>query len=101
LRTTLVGDCVFTAPLPSRASATTPYDWRKDGVALLDDWKRFELPREVEHRLLGLMDYFSLNYGAIDFILTPDGRYVFLEINPVGEFFWLENCPGLPISRAI
>jgi D-alanine-D-alanine ligase-like ATP-grasp enzyme len=47
------------------------------------------------------MDHFRLNYGAVDFILTPEGRYVFLEINPVGEFFWLESCPGLPISAAI
>jgi len=30
------------------------------------------------------MDYFVLNYGAIDIIVTPDGRPVFLEINPIG-----------------
>jgi MvdD family ATP-grasp ribosomal peptide maturase len=101
LRTTLVGDRVFTASIDSQTSAAAQYDWRKDGVALIGNWKRFELPREIEQRLLRLMDYFSLNYGAIDFILTPDGRYVFLEINPVGEFFWLEDCPGLPISSAI
>jgi glutathione synthase/RimK-type ligase-like ATP-grasp enzyme len=47
------------------------------------------------------MDYFSLNYGAIDIILTPDNRHVFLELNPSGEFFWLEQTPGLPISDAI
>jgi glutathione synthase/RimK-type ligase-like ATP-grasp enzyme len=47
------------------------------------------------------MDYFVLNYGAIDIIVTPDGRHVFLEINPVGEFFWLERRPGLPVSDAI
>lgn len=101
LRTTVVGDRVFTASIDSQASAAAQYDWRKDGVALLRDWKRFELPDEVEQRLLRVMDYFRLNYGAIDFILTPDGRYVFLEINPVGEFFWLEKWPGLPISSAI
>jgi len=42
-----------------------------------------------------------LNYGAIDIILTPDGRHVFLELNPSGEFLWLERTPGLPISHAI
>jgi len=42
-----------------------------------------------------------LNYGAIDIILTPDGKHVFLELNPCGEFFWLERSPGLPISDAI
>ncbi len=61
----------------------------------------YQLPLEVEEKILRLMDYFSLNYGAIDIILTPDGRHVFLELNPSGEFFWLERAPGLPISRAI
>jgi hypothetical protein len=46
------------------------------------------------------MDHFSLNYGAIDIILTPDNRHVFLELNPSGEFFWLDT-PALPISNAI
>ena len=45
--------------------------------------------------------YFQLNYGAFDLILTPNGRYIFLEINPVGEFYWLEKHAGLPISQAI
>jgi D-alanine-D-alanine ligase-like ATP-grasp enzyme len=48
------------------------------------------------------MKYFGLNYGAIDMIVTPDERYIFLEINPVGEFFWLELYPPyFPISQAI
>jgi hypothetical protein len=34
-------------------------------------------------------------------ILTPDDRHVFLEVNPVGEYFWLEAKPGLPISAAL
>jgi MvdD family ATP-grasp ribosomal peptide maturase len=101
LRVTVVGNRVFTAAIDSQASQAAQHDWRKDGVALLKEWRQYDLPSEVEARLLRLMDYFRLNYGAVDFILTPDGRYVFLEINPVGEFFWLENCPGLPISEAI
>lgn len=101
LRVTVVGNRVFAAAIDSQASHKAQYDWRKDGVALVEAWRQFELPAEVEAGLLRLMDHFMLNYGAVDFILTPDGRYVFLEINPVGEFFWLESCPGLPISEAI
>jgi glutathione synthase/RimK-type ligase-like ATP-grasp enzyme len=59
------------------------------------------LPTDVEAKLLQFMDYFGLNYGGIDIIVTPDDRYVFLEVNPVGEFFWLELYAGLPISQAI
>jgi MvdD family ATP-grasp ribosomal peptide maturase len=101
LRVTVVGNSVFSASVDSQSSERAAHDWRRDGVGLLEDWKNYELPADVERRLLGLMDHFGLNYGAIDIIVTPDGRHVFLEVNPVGEFFWLERTPGLPISKAL
>jgi MvdD family ATP-grasp ribosomal peptide maturase len=101
LRTTIVGKQVFAAAVNSQGDDRSRYDWRRRGIALLNAWKPYTLPHEVEEKLLKLMAHFSLNYGAIDLILTPDGRHVFLEVNPVGEFFWLEGCPGLPISQAI
>jgi MvdD family ATP-grasp ribosomal peptide maturase len=101
LRTTIVGKQVFTASIDSQPLQKAVYDWRRQGVALLDAWQPYALPQDVEQKLLELMKYFSLNYGAIDIILTPEGRHIFLEVNPVGEFFWLELCPGLPISKAI
>ncbi len=101
LRVTIVGKRVFTAAVDSQSSHKAMYDWRRQGIALLNAWQSYNLPQDVEKKLLKLMAHFGLNYGAIDIILTPDGRYVFLEVNPVGEFFWLERCPGLPISQAI
>ena len=101
LRTIIVGKTVFTAAVDSQALLKSRYDWRREGVALLGAWENHNLPKDIEQKLLKLMAYFGLNYGAIDIILTPDGEYIFLEVNPVGEFFWLENCPGLEISQAI
>lgn len=101
LRTTVVGRRVMSASIASQASARAAHDWRRDGQRMIQDWQPYELPRDVEEKILRLMDYFGLNYGAIDIIVTPDGRHVFLEINPVGEFFWLEHYPGLPIADAI
>jgi MvdD family ATP-grasp ribosomal peptide maturase len=101
LRTIIVGKRVLTAAVDSQALEQARYDWRKQGIALLDAWEPYTLPQDVEEKLLKLMVEFGLNYGAIDIILTPDGRHIFLEVNPVGEFFWLERCPGLPISQAI
>ncbi|MBI4511296.1 MAG: MvdD family ATP-grasp ribosomal peptide maturase [Deltaproteobacteria bacterium] len=101
LRATIVGNKVFTAAVDSQKSADTKVDWRRDGLGLIDSWVPYDLPKEVEERLLGLMAHFRLNYGAADFVVTPDGRHVFLEVNPVGEFFWLDKFTGLPISRAI
>ncbi len=101
LRTTIVGKQVFTAAIDSQVLQKARYDWRREGIALVNAWQPYSLPEDIEKKLLQLMAYFRLNYGAIDIILTPDNRHVFLEINPVGEFFWLEKTPGLPISRAI
>ncbi len=101
LRTTIVGQRVFTAAVDSQSNQKARFDWRRQGIALLNAWQPYDLPKDIESKLLKLMASFGLNYGAIDIILTPDGRHVFLEVNPVGEFFWLERCPGLPISQAI
>lgn len=101
LRTTVVGDRVFTAAVDSGKLERSKTDWRREGRALLEHWKAFDLAKDVEAKLLKLMDAFGLNYGAVDFIVTPEGRCVFLEVNPAGEFFWLEREPGFPISHAI
>lgn len=101
IRVTVVGHRVMSASIDSQVSPRATHDWRRDGVRMLEDWQPYQLPLEIEEKILRLMDYFSLNYGAIDVILTPDGRHVFLELNPCGEFFWLERAPGLPVSEAI
>jgi MvdD family ATP-grasp ribosomal peptide maturase len=101
IRVTVVGNRVMSAAVDSQVSARAAHDWRRDGLRMLQEWQPSELPHNVEEKILRLMDYFSLNYGAIDIILTPDNRHVFLELNPSGEFFWLERTPGLPISEAI
>lgn len=102
LRITIVGDRVFTATLDAGARARSKTDSRREGVARIDAWKPYALPRDVEAGLLKLMDVFALNYGAIDALVTPEGRHVFLELNPAGEFSWLERGgPEFPISEAI
>ncbi|BAZ70584.1 MAG: MvdD family ATP-grasp ribosomal peptide maturase [Pelatocladus maniniholoensis HA4357-MV3] len=102
LRTTIVGHHIFTAAIDSQKFEGSTFDWRKEGKALVKDWEPYNLPEDIEKKLLKLMAYFGLNYGAIDIIVTPDGRHIFLEVNPVGEFFWMEVfSPHFPISQAI
>lgn len=46
----------------------------------------YQLPAEVEEKLRALMDALQLDTGSVDIIRTRDGRYVFLEVNPNGQF---------------
>jgi glutathione synthase/RimK-type ligase-like ATP-grasp enzyme len=99
LRATVIGQRVFTAAVDSQQSKHTRIDWRVDGEGLLDAWVPYTLPPPVEKGLLKVVAAFGLNYAAADFIVTPDGRHVFLEINAGGEWFWLQRIH--PIAEAM
>jgi glutathione synthase/RimK-type ligase-like ATP-grasp enzyme len=101
LRITIVGRRVFAASVDSQSLERASVDWRREGLALVEDWKEYDLPGEVRDRLFRVLDAFGLEFGAIDVIVTPSGDHVFVEVNPIGEFFWLERHPGFPISDAI
>jgi glutathione synthase/RimK-type ligase-like ATP-grasp enzyme len=101
LRVTIVGHRVFTAAVDSKVNQLAEVDWRRDGIGLLDAWKPYPLPADVERSLLALMDRLDLNYGAADIIVTPDGRHVFLEVNPAGEWFWLDDPEHRPIGECL
>lgn len=58
----------------------------------------YELPEPIATAAIELTHGFGLNYSSIDFIVTPQGDHVFLELNPNGQFLWLEFEAGLPLS---
>lgn len=101
LRVTVVGEKVMAAAIDSQALPKAREDWRREGAALIDAWKPYTLPAPLQTQVLRLMDALGLNYGAFDFIVTPEGRHVFLEVNPAGEFMWLMRNPGLPVDEAL
>jgi len=47
------------------------------------------------------MDCYSLYYGTFDFIVNPDGEFVFLELNPKGQYLWLEESTKQPITMTL
>ncbi|RKP48663.1 MvdC/MvdD family ATP grasp protein [Pararobbsia silviterrae] len=97
IRAIVVGDAIFAAGTDVRAAAY-PTDVRMN---LDTRYTACSLPPAVHAALLALMREMGLEYGAIDLRRTPDGRYVFLEINPAGQFLYIEMMTGLPISAAL
>jgi hypothetical protein len=99
LRITVVGDQVFAAEIHSQVTKSTRHDWRNYNEST--PYAIHELPESVKALCLRLVSSMGLCYGAIDMVLTPDGEYVFLEINPNGQWAWVEDETGLPIADAI
>jgi glutathione synthase/RimK-type ligase-like ATP-grasp enzyme len=99
LRVTVIGNQVFAAEIHSQHDQSAVVDWR------LGDHVRYEaatLPPDLTERCLDLVRSYGLNYSAMDFIVTPDGRYVFIENNPNGQFMWVEKLiPQLEMTTAM
>lgn len=49
------------------------------------------VPRETAEGVSGLMATYGLRFGALDFAIDADGRWVFLEVNPNGQWAWLDQ----------
>ena len=92
LKVTVVGTRFFSAKIDSQSRSETKIDWRHlpfEVDVVLD------LPAEIASIVRLFMKEFGLVYGAFDLMVTPDGRHVFLEVNPAGQYMWIELKLGL------
>lgn len=101
LRVTVVGQQCFCVALYSPLWAGAEIDWRRQASELIECWQTEPLPEAIEKQCIELCRKLNLQFGAIDIIVDTCGRYVFLEINPCGEFYWAEQFNGLGITSAL
>ncbi|MFJ7419715.1 ATP-grasp ribosomal peptide maturase [Streptomyces uncialis] len=98
VRLTVVGDRLFAAEVHA-GSSRAHVDWRSDYASLT--YLPAVVPQTVETGVLRLMGQLGLRFAAIDFVVSPDGRWTFLEANPCGQGDWIEAETGLPLTDAI
>jgi len=97
LRCVVIGERIFAAKIHSQATDATRLDWR----AGEPEHEIFALPEQVKAAIRRLMGSFGLNFASLDMIVTPDGDFVFLELNPNGQWLWLELELGLPLVASM
>lgn len=96
-RCTVIGSQIVSVEIDSQKSARGKHDWRHHDDDL--SYRVAELPAEITILIHELMRKLDLVFGCIDLILTPDGEYVFLEVNPMGQSFWLQKPTGIPFAE--
>jgi glutathione synthase/RimK-type ligase-like ATP-grasp enzyme len=97
VRATIIdGECFAGSVATGRPESQL--DWRMDVGAV---WTEHELPVAVADKLRVLMESLGLVYGAIDLRLRPDGEYVFFEVNPSGQYLFVETATGMPITKRL
>jgi len=100
LRVTVVSDEIYACEIHSQQSESTLIDWRRYDLANTPHLVHDSSP-ELVRQCLELTHRLHLEFAAIDLIVTPKGETVFLELNPNGQWGWIEELTGLPIANAI
>jgi len=100
VRYTVVGDSHFVCKIESQKSEKTKTDWRRYDIPNTPH-SIIVPPMDIRDKVKLLLEKLELNYGALDFIVTPDNKWYFLEINPNGQYLWIEDLAGLEISNSI
>ena len=95
LRITWIDGHPWTAGIDA-SSAAYPEDSRYD---LSVDYKRYDLPGDVAKRIGQFMEALDLRFGAIDMRVTDSGQHFFLEVNPSGQFVYVQLKTGMPLSE--
>jgi len=100
LRCVVIGELVFTARLDPPPGSIPVLDWREIPHEELRQ-EPYDLPMMVRDSLVTLVKSFHLDFASADLILTPDDEYVFIELNPNGQWLWLEFETQMPLVAAM
>lgn len=95
VRITIINSEIFCVKIET----SEKIDWRKADSKDIT-YSVTDVPFEIKKQCLALLVYFNLKFGAFDF-LVKDGKFIFLEVNPNGQWLWLEQELNLPISNNI
>lgn len=102
VRVTVMGPYFFVARIDSQLQKENEgkIDWRQ-GYDYNLKYSVISLPKEIEIFCKKYLREMHLNFGCFDFIVQPNGEYVFLECNPNGQWRWIEDELGLPMTEAL
>lgn len=96
VRVSIFGERAFGARVVTKHPELV--DWRIDPAA---DYLPWQIPSALEGRLRRALRRLGLSTGSFDLRIDPAGREVFFEVNPSGQFAFLEESAGLPVTGAM
>ena len=100
VRYTVVGKDHFVCKIDSQKSEISKTDWRRYDIPNTP-YSVITPPERIKCLVCDFMKKFEIEFGALDFIITPENEWYFLEINSMGQWLWIEDLVNLKISDSI
>lgn len=91
VRTFYLNGVCYSMAIFSQADKKTAIDYRDYNWKKMNRMTPFNLPAEIEEKIKQFMHSVGLNTGSLDIIRTKNKEYIFLEVNPVGQFGFVSN----------
>lgn len=100
VRTFYLAGKFYSMAIMSQFNKKTKFDFRHYDLNFPNRYAPYKLPSGIVSKLKKLIKYFKLNTCSIDLIVNKCGEYVFLEINPVGQFTFVGYPCNYYLERA-
>lgn len=95
VRITVINQIFYTI----RIDTKDKLDWRTDYEN--HQYSIIDCPEKIRNNCLAMLEHYHLNFGAFDFIVTPENEWIFLELNPNGQWLWLEEAMNLDMTEKL
>lgn len=100
LRLTVMGDTAIGLKIGGYQNTSAATDWRSWAHTGEIRFDLIDVPAHIVQQSRQLMDKLGIVFGCLDFIVDADGAHHFLEVNPAGQFLWMEDAlPALPMLQ--
>ena len=86
LRVFYINGMFFASAIFSQNDEKTKIDFRNYNVEKPNRVVPYEIPKKIKIKLIKVMKELKLASGSFDIIVTKSNEYVFLEVNPIGQF---------------
>ena len=85
----------------SQNNNKTKVDFRRYDTEFPNRLVRYSLPKNIQNKLILLMSHLKLATGSIDMIVTEDNDFIFLEVNPFGQFGMVSKPNNFNLEKRI
>lgn len=91
----------YTMAIFSQNNSKTNIDFRNYDYKQPNRLSPYKLPLEIENKLKTMMNSLNLSTGSIDMIYSQENEYIFLEVNPTGQFGMVSSPCNYFIEKKI
>lgn len=97
IRVTIIGNKVFACEIISKdKNYIDVHNVKSDNL----EFHEIQLDNKIKTSCMNMVDRLGLTVASIDFIIDTKGKIFFLEVNPIGDWNWLEERTSMPMTEA-